>query len=110
MGKRAAKAKMDEVMGTINRADYVIQSQIPFGEMLDSFLRAHAAKLGYAARCKYELLIKNHVRPAFGGLMISELTTPYIQEWLDKKELSWSTKTDSATLIWTHLPANVGPT
>ncbi|MBV8549748.1 MAG: hypothetical protein JOY54_00485 [Acidobacteriaceae bacterium] len=48
-------------MKTINRADYVIQSQVPFGEMLDKFLRGHAGKVGYVARCKHELLIKNHI-------------------------------------------------
>jgi integrase len=99
IGKRGAKAKLDAVMSTINRADYVIQSQILFGEMLDNFLRAHASKLGYAARCKYELLIKNHVRPAFGQLTMAEVTTQRIQAWIDKKEMSWSSKTDLRGLI-----------
>lgn len=98
-GKRAAKAKCDEIMKTINRADYVIQSQVPFGDMLDNFLRSHASKLGYVARSKYEFLIKNHVRPAFGSLTTAEVTSRRIQSWLDAKALSWSTKTDLRNLL-----------
>lgn len=99
MGKRAAKTKCDEVMKTINRADYVLQSQIPFGEMLDNFLRGHASRVGAVARCKYEALIKNHVRPAFGNLMIADVTTQKVQVWLDAKPVSWSTKTDLRNLM-----------
>src|SRR4051794_33307014 len=32
IGKRGAAARKNEVMGIVNRADYVIQSQIPFGQ------------------------------------------------------------------------------
>jgi hypothetical protein len=99
MGKRAAIAKKNELMETINHADYVIRSQIPFSEMLDNFLRGHAAKVGYVARCKYELLIKNHVRPTFGTSSMAEVTTQRIQTWLDQKKLSWSTKTDLRNLL-----------
>lgn len=99
IGKRAARAKCDEVMRTVNRAEYVIQSQIPFGELLDIFLRKHASKVGYVARCKYEQLIKNHVRPGFGKLSTAEITGQRIQAWLDGKTLSWSTKADLRNLL-----------
>jgi len=100
MGKRQAIAKKNEVMDTVNHADYVIRSQIPFGEMLDNFLRGHSSKLGYATRCKYEALIKNHVRPAFEKLTLAEITNQRIQNWLDEKtSFSWSTKTDLRNLL-----------
>ena len=45
IGKRAAAARKGEVMKTINRADYVIQSQIPFGQFLDEYTVRHVRKL-----------------------------------------------------------------
>ena len=65
MGKRAAIAKKNETMRVINQSQYMIQSQISFGELLDNFLRAHASRLSNVAQLKYANLIKNHVRPAF---------------------------------------------
>jgi integrase len=102
IGKRGAIAKKNEVMRTLNRADYMIQSQIVFGEMLDNFTRGYASKLGAVARSKYGALIKNHVRPAFGTLTMCEITTQRMQAWLDEKEragFSWSTRTDLRNLL-----------
>lgn len=102
MGKRAAIAKKNETMRVINQSQYMIQSQISFGELLDNFLRAHASRLGNVAQLKYANLIKNHVRPAFGDLLICELTTQRIQSWLDEKAqagFSWSTRTDLRNLL-----------
>lgn len=102
MGKRAAIAKKNEVMGVVNRSQYMIQSQISFGEMLDTFQRAHASKLGYVAQAKYANLIKNHIRPAFGNLTMCELTTQRMQAWLEEKAqagFSWSTRTDLRNLL-----------
>ncbi|MGI9073254.1 MAG: tyrosine-type recombinase/integrase [Bryobacteraceae bacterium] len=102
MSKRAAVAKKNEVMGVVNQAQYMIQSQISFGEMLDNFQRAHASKLGYVAQSKYANLIKNHIQPAFGNLSMYEITTQRIQSWLDRKGeagFSWSTRTDLRNLL-----------
>ncbi|HEX3682154.1 MAG TPA: hypothetical protein VHU83_06380 [Bryobacteraceae bacterium] len=102
IGKRAAKTAKDEAMKAINRADFVVQSQIPFGELLDNFLRAHVEKLGYGSRCKYTNLVKNHIRPAFERLSLYELTTKRIQDWIDEKGktgLSWSTRADLRQLL-----------
>ena len=114
MGKRAAIAKKNETMRVINQSQYMIQSQISFGELLDNFLRAHASRLGNVAQLKYANLIKNHVRPAFGDLLICELTTQRIQSWLDEKAqagFSWSTRTDLRNLLVGHFQScnRMGP-
>lgn len=88
MGKREATAKKNEVMATLNRSDYVVQSQTKFGEFLDRYIRGYVNRQGVLAsstRAKYLTHIKNHIRPAFANLMLCEITTPLIESWLDDK-------------------------
>jgi integrase-like protein len=102
MGKRAALTAKNEVMKTINRADYVVRSQIPFGEMLDRWMSVHVAELGYGTRLKYESQVRNHIRPAFGHLTMLELGTERIQKWLQEKAkagVCWSTRADLRNIL-----------
>jgi integrase len=105
MGKREAMAVKRRVMDTINRASYVVQSQIPFGALLDEYTKRHASQLGIAAQKKYDSLIKNHIRPGFGRLQLHEITTQRVQEWLNAKAVqgehfkSWSTRSDLRNLM-----------
>ena len=51
---------------------------------------------------KYLNHIKNHIRPAFGHLMMADLTTGLIDEWLAAKaraKLSWATRIDLRNLL-----------
>jgi integrase len=91
MGKREAIAKKNAIMATINRSDYVLQSQTNFGDFLDQYIRAYVRREGILAastRAKYLTHIKNHIRPAFESRMLCEITTPLIESWLDDKALS----------------------
>jgi integrase len=102
IGKRAAVAKKNEVMATINRADYVIQCQIPFGQFLDEYTVRHVRKLAASTRAKYENHLKNHIRPAFGELMFCDVSPLRIDDWLKEKEkaqLSWATRTDLRNIL-----------
>ena len=105
IGKRGAITKKNELMGTINRADYVIQAQIPFSQMLDEYLTSHVRavdKLAASTRAKYECHIKNHVGPAFKDLQLCEITTKRIDEWIQAKAksgLSWATRCDLRNIL-----------
>jgi integrase len=107
IGKRAALATKRRVMETINRASYVIQSQLRFGDLLDEYAKLHIneSRLSFSARNKYTSLIKTHIRPAFAELQLSEVTTRRVQEWLDTKAVpgpgfkSWSTRSDIRNLM-----------
>lgn len=105
LGKRGAIAKKNEVMQTLNRADYIIQSQIPFGQFLDEYLVRHVRRLDSLAastKAKYESHLKNHIRPAFGDLLFCELTTLRIDDWMQSKArdgMSWATRSDLRNIL-----------
>ena len=82
---REAKAAKQRIMTTINAGKFMIQSQIPFGEVCKEFEKRHFPTLGSAARERYPLQIQNHILPAFRDLSLCEITTPLIEEWLREK-------------------------
>lgn len=93
MGKRAAITKKNEVMLTINNADYVIKSQITFGEFIEKYKADHLNMLGYAQQCKFEWAYKKHLGPAFEKLSLSEVTPHKLQQWFNaKQDLSMETR------------------
>jgi integrase len=102
---REVLAAKKRVMETINRASYVIQSQIRFSDLLDEYKERHCKRIGVCAQNKYASLIKTHIRPAFGELQLIEITAKRVQEWLDAKaapgdgQKSWSTRSDLRNLM-----------
>lgn len=100
MGKREAQSKMRDVMSTINRADYIITSQINFGRFVDEYDAMHVEKLAASTRAKYRNHLKNHIRPAFEKLMLCDIQPLIVQQWLDAKTtLSWATRTDIRNVL-----------
>ena len=99
MGTREAESKRKEILATINRADYIITSQINFGAFADEWEKLHADRQSSSTRAKYKGHLKKHIRPAFGHLMLCEVTTLLVQEWLNQKQLSWHTKTDLRNIL-----------
>lgn len=121
MGKREAAAKAREIMAGINRADYIITSQINFGKFLEEWDRLHVERQAKSTQAKYRAHVKNHIRPAFGKLMMCEVTTLLVQQWMDslggadadcshglqgapqksaqKGRISWATKTDIRNIL-----------
>jgi integrase len=102
MGRREAIIAKRRVMETINRASYVVQSQIRFSALLDEYIQRHVNRQAAPTQNKYNSLIKNHLRPAFGDLQLLEITPQKVQEWLDAKKAagkSWSTCADLRNLM-----------
>jgi len=99
MKQRDVLAAKRRAMETINRASYVIQSQIRFGDLLDEYATRHIKRQGFATQNKYESLIKVHIRPAFEDFQLIEITAKRVQEWLDAKPKSWSTRNDIRNLM-----------
>ena len=86
-------------MRDINRADYIVTSQIPFGAFLDEYQKLHVDRLSTSTREKYKNHLKNHIRPAFEKLQLCGLTPLLVQKWLDAKTLSWATKADIRNIL-----------
>lgn len=106
IGKRAAQAAKTQVMSTINRATYVLQSQISFADLLTEFEREHTRRLSVPTQLKYESLMKVHIIPAWSGMKLIEVTGQRIQQWLDAKSIAgtpeykaWSTRADLRNLM-----------
>jgi integrase len=92
--QRIAKEKMDKV----NQPDVILLSQMTVGILLDTYFEKHVdTQLGVAARKKYASLVKNHIRPFFGDMKLSEIRPLVLQDYFDAKKeakLSWNTRTD----------------
>jgi integrase len=99
MGKREAQAQAKEIMRTINRADYVVTSQINFGAFLEEYKRLHVDTLAASTRAKYNSHLSNHIRPAFEKMILCEVSALLVQEWLNSKTLGWATKADIRNVL-----------
>ncbi len=111
IGKREATRLRNQVMEKLNRSDYVIQSQVRLKDFLLQYECTHVDKLAASTRAKYKSHLKNHIRPAFGDLMLCEITTKRVQDWLDALErgvtrkgrklpgISWATRSDVRNVL-----------
>ncbi len=105
MDRKNAGVQRAEVLRRINNGSFVLQSQANFGELLDLFEKKFVEaenNLATSTQAKYSAHLKNHIRPAFGQLAISQITTLRIEDWLAAKNdagLSWSTRSDLRNLM-----------
>lgn len=99
MPKRDQVSKKRAFMEAINRASYVIQSQVPMSELLTIYEKRHLLQLASSTEAKYQNHLDNHIRPAFEKFQLCEITTSRVQDWLDAKPLSWSTKSDIRNIL-----------
>jgi integrase len=102
IGKRGAMSAKRKVMETINRASYVVQSQVKFSFLLDEYEKRHLSRQAISSQKKCECLLRRHIRPAFGHLQLCEITGNRVQEWLDAKEaagMSWGARADLRGLM-----------
>jgi hypothetical protein len=121
MSMTKAKARKQEIMATVNAGKFMVQSQIPFSEIVKRFLEARVPQLGAATQAKYRLQIENHIKPAFGKLRMCDIDQPMMETWLNQKErdgLSWWTRQDLRNILsaiftkaeaWKIWPANQNP-
>ncbi len=85
MSMRKAQSKKQEVMGAVNQGRFMLQSQVPFTEILRRFLEVRVPQLGAATQAKYRAHIENHVEPAFGKLRMCDIDRPTVEAWLNHK-------------------------
>lgn len=111
-GVKAVRIWHARELQKFDRKDYTLQADMPFGAFLDEFLRRHVkatrteggvvrSKLGAGTQAKYETLIRVHVRPAFAGKRLCDITLPVLQEWLDHRQLASATKASLKALMCT---------
>ena len=92
MTMRQAKARKEQIMATVNAGRFIVQSQIPFADLVQRFLDLHVPTLGPATQDDYRNKIKNHILPAFKNARLCDVTTDAVQLWLNGKAaagLAW---------------------
>jgi integrase len=99
MGKREAAARAREIMATINRADYVVTSQIRLEAFLEEYMELHVKRLAVPSQEMYESLVRVHIKPAFGKLMLCEITPLLVQQWLNTRPLSWAKRRNLRSIM-----------
>lgn len=102
IGKREAVTRKNRIMEKLNRSDYVIQSQIRLADFLVHYKNAHFETLSASTRAKYRCHLKNHIEPAFSSLMLCEITTKRVDQWLAEKDragTSWATRMDLRNIL-----------
>ena len=82
---KQAKARKQQIMAPINAGRFMVQSQIPFRDLAKKFEEARIPQLGAATQDKYRAHLRNHVLPAFGDMLLCEITKPAIEAWLNQK-------------------------
>lgn len=85
LSKRQAFAKKQEVMASVNSQRFIVECQIPFGEIVRKFRDARVPQLGFATQTKYRLHIENHILPAFATTRMCDIDRPSIEAWLNEK-------------------------
>lgn len=100
--KREAERLRDEIMRSVNREVYTIQSHIPFEDFVKIYEREHIPTLSAGARAKYSGSLVRHILPAFGNKKLCDIDTQSVQEFLNVKKdegLAWWTRNDLKNVI-----------
>lgn len=112
--KREAITKKNEIMARINKSQVILQAQLKFGALLDYYLENHVRRpreLSASTQQKYEIHIKNHIRPMWGEKMLAEIRTLEGTQWMAqlakprvidnkvKPGMAWSTRVDLRNLM-----------
>lgn len=83
-GKREAEKIRDQILAeVINKPAFAIQSQIPFGRVLDEFIEVVSPQVRDQTARHYASGIECHIRPAFGHLRMCDMTNQACQRWLN---------------------------
>ncbi len=74
MTKRQAEREKSAVMREVNGEVYSIQSHVPFGDFLDTYMGEHFRTIKRPTQNTYRQQIETHIRPGFAGRKLCDLT------------------------------------
>ena len=66
--------------------------RFPCGSFVQIWFDTYVSTLGAAAQAKYRTQVRAHLLPDFGEVRLCDLDTETIQDWLNRKGLSWWSK------------------
>lgn len=84
--EKEARRKFDELQHKKNTGEAVAASRLTVGQHLESWLRDYAAlKVDVGTLEDYETIVRNHLVPAFGPILLEKLRSPEIQKLYREK-------------------------
>lgn len=85
--KRKVQRKLNEALGKQDRCEPVERGRTPFGTILNRWMSEVATrKLQPSTLASYESLIKNHIAPELGSVVLTELHADTIDRFMAKKQ------------------------
>src|SRR5690554_6615058 len=84
--RQAVAAKMNEIINQVNAGTYVIEDKMTLGQWLDIWLETYSRPAVRATTYdSYNYLIRNHIKPCLGHILLRRLQPFHIQEFYNKK-------------------------
>jgi len=100
--KRQAQRLREEIMREVNREVYTVQSQIPFRDFAQLYMKQHTSTLAPGGQKRDLSLMENHLLPFFGTMRLCDIGTVEVQTFLNAKNsqgLSWWTRRGMRSVI-----------
>jgi integrase len=81
--------KMKKALHDQQQGENITPERMTVGTLLDRWLKdVVKTSCSYKTHSTYTDFVKNHLAPGFGGTLLSKLTTPHIQRFLNEKHSS----------------------
>lgn len=80
-----AKAKKQHILAALNCGPLVIQSQLPFEELVKRYREVRLPQLCATSRVLHESVLRNHIEPAFGSMRLIDIDRYAVEAWLSRK-------------------------
>src|SRR5689334_22992621 len=84
--KQQAQTKLNEMLGGLQKGEFVETTKVTFGEWLTTWLKETVAPTRRpSTRRAYEALIKKHIEPALGAVRLQALRPGHLQAYYADK-------------------------
>jgi integrase len=81
--KRTAEKKLVDLMGEVNAGTYREIQKITFAKFADLWLNSYAKTRTKPSTLEsYQLIVNKHLKPAFGGYLLTDITTVMLQRYV----------------------------
>jgi integrase len=84
--KPQAERKMREIQTSIDQGTYVPSAKMTLGDHLDAWLKRHKKNLSHRGYVQYESIIRVHLKPGLGRVVLEHLTTERILDFYATRE------------------------
>ena len=84
--KSEAQRRLREALSQLDKGLYVKPTKLTVGQWLDEWLNSHAAALSPRTRVSYEMIVRQHLKPALGHILLPELEPRHLEAFYAKHQ------------------------